>query len=155
MAYQPYYSPYPQTTGGYYTPPMQDQLAQLRQPYQQPAPQAMQQPVPQPQAQPGIVWVPNETAAREYLVAPNSAVAMWDSSAPVVYLKQADASGKPTLKVYDLVERAANASVPQNVANVPLENYVTREEFDRLSARLDALAAKDAAKSKKVKEDVE
>jgi hypothetical protein len=115
----------------------------------------MQQPVPQPQAQTGIVWVPNETAAREYLVAPNSAVAMWDSSAPVVYLKQADASGKPTLKVYDLVERAANASVPQNVANIPLENYVTREEFDRLSARLDALAAKDAAKSKKVKEDVE
>ena len=54
MAYQPYYSPYPQTTGGYYTPPMQDQLAQLRQPYQQPAPQAMQQPVPQPQAQTGI-----------------------------------------------------------------------------------------------------
>ena len=45
--------------------------------------------------------------------------------------------------------------MPQNVANVPLENYVTREEFDRLSARLDALAAKDAAKSKKVKEDVE
>ena len=31
-----------------------------------------------------------------YLVAPNSAVALWDSNSPTIYLKQADASGKPS-----------------------------------------------------------
>lgn len=40
-----------------------------------------------------------------YPVAPNTAVTLWSASEPVVYLKQADASGKPTMKIYDLVER--------------------------------------------------
>ena len=49
-----------------------------------------------------------------YPVAPNNAVALWDSSAPVIYLKQADASGKPSMKTYDLVERTdAPADAPR------------------------------------------
>lgn len=83
-----------------YQPPMADQLMQLRQNQYQPN---MQQ-VPQQEA-PSIVWVQNEMEAANYLVAPNSAVTLWDSNAPVVYLKQADASGKPSMKIYDLVER--------------------------------------------------
>lgn len=93
----PYYQPY---QPAYYQPPMADQLTQLRQqPFQaMPQQQAPQQP-------PSIVWVQNEMEAANYLVAPNSAVTLWDSNAPVVYLKQADASGKPSMKTYDLVER--------------------------------------------------
>lgn len=63
----------------------------------------------------GVQWVNSETEARNFLIAPNSAVALWDSSAPRVYLKQADASGKPTLTAYDLVERA---ETPTSVSNV-------------------------------------
>ena len=66
----PYYQPYQPT---YYQPPMADQLTQLRQqPYQ-----AMQTPQ---QPSPSIVWVQNEMEAANYLVAPNSAVTLWDLS---------------------------------------------------------------------------
>lgn len=119
----PYYPQYPQ--------PMQDNLAQLRQPMQQ------------PQMQSGVQWVSSEQEARSYLVAPNCAVALWDSSAPRVYLKQADASGKPMFKGYDLVERSESApAAPQNAAG----NFVTREEFDKLAASVRALSGKKNSK---------
>lgn len=58
-------------------------------------------------AQPsGILWVRGATEAQAYPVAPNNAVALWDSTAPVIYLKQADASGRPGMKIFDLSERA-------------------------------------------------
>lgn len=124
MTYPYYgYQPYPS-----YQPPVPDQLAQLRQ-------QQYQPPMQQAAQQPSIQWVSSERAAYEYLVAPNSAVALWDSSAPVVYLKQADASGKPSMKIYDLVERTAQAPEAR-----PGVEYVTRQEFEALVARLDALA---------------
>lgn len=139
MAYNPY-------TNSYYQPPMMDQLGQLRQ--QQYMPQAYQQPMqPMQQQQPGpsIVWVQGEQEAMAYMVAPNSAVALWDSLAPVVYLKQADASGKPTIKIYDLVERSNRPVQPQQAQGA---EYVTRQEFEALSARLDALAASKTATRK-------
>lgn len=91
MAY-PYFTPY-------YPQPMQDNLMQMRQQYQPPQMQPMQQPMSQPVqqnpiAQGGVQWVSGEQEARGYLIAPNSAVALWDSTAPTVYLKQSDASGK-------------------------------------------------------------
>lgn len=132
----PYQSPY-QT-------PVPDQLAQFRQPYQpfqQPAQQVMPQIQPQQQQQmagQSIIWVQNDQEAYNYLVAPNSAVALWDSNNPVVYLKQADASGKPTMKIYDLVERTTQR--PQAVQQ-PAPDYVTRQEFEALQARIEALTA--------------
>lgn len=68
--------------------------------YQQP----IQQPIQQPQ-QSGMIWVRNAQEAAMYPVAPNNAVALWDSSESSIYLKQADASGRPTMRTYDLVER--------------------------------------------------
>ena len=132
----PYQSPY--------QAPVPDQLAQFRQPYQpfqQPAQQVMPQIQPQQQQQmagQSIIWVQNEQEAYNYLVAPNSAVALWDSNNPTVYLKQADASGKPTMKIYDLVERTTQR--PQ-AAPQPAAEYVTRQEFAALQARIDALTA--------------
>lgn len=112
---------YPYYGNPYYPQPMQDNLAQLRQPM-------MQQP------QNSVQWVSSEQEARNYLVAPNSAVALWDSSAPRVYLKQADASGKPMFKGYDLIERVdAPVSVPA-ASQSQAGNYVTRDEFDKLAA---------------------
>ena len=64
----------------------------------------------QPQ-QSGMMWVSNEQEAFSYPVAPNNAVALWDSSKPTVYVKQADASGKPFVKVLDYTERNAPTSV--------------------------------------------
>lgn len=137
MAFNPYYQ------NPYYPQPMPDNLMQMRQQQMmQPAPP----PVPQnPVATGGVQWVSSEQEARGYLIAPNSAVALWDSTAPTVYLKQADASGKPTLKIYDLVERAETAS---NAPQKPGVEFVTREEFDRLAALVGELKGK-----KKRKED--
>lgn len=134
MAYTPYGWQNP-----YYPPPMQDNLMQMRQ-MQQPQmqsqiPQALQNPV----AQSGVQWVSGEQEARNWMIAPNAAVALWDSSAPTVYLKQADASGKPTLKVYDLVERLASDPDAQKA---PAAEYVTRKEFDALAALVSEMKGK-------------
>lgn len=147
MAY-PYYPTYQPT---YYQPPMADQLTQLR---QQPF-QAMNQ-QQAPQQSPSIVWVQNEMEAANYLVAPNSAVTLWDSNAPVVYLKQADASGKPSMKTYDLVERTQR---PVQAQQAPMVEYAPLSRLEALEARLDALSAvKEQPKTTKkttAKEDAE
>lgn len=145
MPNYPYYGYQPYQP---YQPPMADQLMQLRQNQYQPN---MQQ-VPQQQS-PSIVWVQNEMEAANYLVAPNSAVTLWDSNAPVVYLKQADASGKPSMKIYDLVERT------QRPVQAPTVEYAPLSRLEALEARLNELAAvKEAPKATKkttTKEDAE
>ena len=144
--YPYYYQPYQP-----YQPPMADQLMQLRQNQYQPN---MQQ-VPQQQS-PSIVWVQNEMDAANYLVAPNSAVTLWDSNAPVVYLKQADASGKPSMKIYDLVERSQR---PAQAPQTPAVEYAPLSRLEALEARLNELTAvKDPPKPTKkatTKEDAE
>lgn len=121
--------------GNPYMPPMQDNLAQLRQQQMQAIPPMPQNPLPQS----GVQWVSGEQEARSWMVAPNAAVALWDSTAPTVYLKQADASGKPTLKVYDLVERLASAP---DAKKAPAAEYVTRKEFDALAALVSEMKGK-------------
>ena len=150
MPNYPYYGYQPYQP---YQPPMADQLMQLRQNQYQPN---MQQ-VPQQQS-PSIVWVQNEMEAANYLIAPNSAVTLWDSNSPVVYLKQADASGKPSMKIYDLVERNSR---PVQAPIAPAVEYATKDELAALAARLDALTAikdtsvKPATKKMVQKEDAE
>lgn len=140
MAFSPYGYQNP-----YYPQPMQDNLMQMRQ--QQMMPQ-MPQPVAQnPIAQGGVQWVSGEQEARNWMIAPNAAVALWDSTAPTVYLKQSDASGKPTLKIYDLVERAETATGAQQKQAV---EFVTRKEFDALAAIVGEMKGK---KKRKVEED--
>lgn len=137
MAY-PYFNPY-------YPQPMPDNLMQMRQQQMmQPMQQSMAQPVQQnPIAQGGVQWVNGEQEARGYLIAPNSAVALWDSSAPTVYLKQSDASGKPTLKIYDLVERA---ETPRTAPQEKGVEFVTRKEFDALAVLVGELKGKKKSK---------
>lgn len=137
MAYTPYGWQNP-----YYAQPMPDNLAQLRQ--QQMPPMMAPQPPQNPMAQNGVQWVSGEQEARNWMIAPNAAVALWDSSAPTVYLKKADASGKPSLTIYDLAERA---ETPRTAPTADPVKFVTREEFDALAAVVDGMKGK-----KKVKE---
>lgn len=83
--------------------------------------QPMYQPVQQPVQQQnitaqtytpttsGIIWISGESEATMYPIAPNNAVALWDRNGKSIYLKSADATGKPTMTVYDLVEHVQNA----------------------------------------------
>lgn len=151
--YPYYYQPYQP-----YQPPMADQLMQLRQNQYQPNMQQGFQQTQQP-AQPTIqsmIWVNGLNDAKNYLIAPNSAVTLWDSNAPVVYLKQADASGKPSMKIYDLVERSQR---PAQAPQTPVVEYAPLSRLEALEARLNELTAvKDPPKPTKkatTKEDAE
>lgn len=140
MAFTPYGYQNP-----YYPQPMPDTLMQMRQqqmPMMQ-TPQAPQNPI----AQSGVQWVSGEQEARNWMIAPNAAVALWDSTAPTVYLKQADASGRPTLKIYDLVERA---ETPRTAPQEKGVEFVTHKEFDALAALVGEIKGK---KKRKVEED--
>ena len=77
----------------------------------------------QTQQNTGIVWISSEREAAMYPVAPNNAVTLWNQNEPVVYLKTADATGKPTLKTYDLVERVEKPVERQ------AEGFATKEEL--------------------------
>lgn len=153
MPSYPYYGYQPYQMYQPYQPPMADQLTQLRQ-QQFPSVQNVQQ--TQQQTQSGMIWVQNEMEAANYLVAPNSAVTLWDSNSPVVYLKQADASGKPSMKIYDLVERTQR---PVQAAQAPAVEYAPLSRLEALEARLNELTAvKDSPKPTKrttTKEDAE
>lgn len=79
-------------------------------------------------SQNGFIWVQGETGAKAYPVAPNCTVQLWDSEAQVVYLKSADASGMPSMKVLDYTIREQAGQTPA----VNLSGYVTREEFEKV-----------------------
>ena len=149
MAYPTY--PYPgYQPAPYYPGPVPDQLAQLRQNQQMqgqmmPGAQIPQQPQPMqtnmgpitPTGGPqnsGIIWVSGKGEADGYLVAPNSAVALWDANNPVIYLRQADSTGKPSTKVYDLVERTDNPQLQQAAPQIDLSQFVTREQLEDILA---------------------
>ena len=122
------------------------------QPIGQPISQPMQEPMMRPQNQ-SIIWIPNEQAANDFIVAPNNAVTLWDMNAPVVYVKKADASGKPSMTTYDLVERAQAAPAPAAPRRDMSEEYVTRREFDELVAKLTAPSVRPARKVKEAESD--
>ncbi len=137
MAYQPYYSGY--QPNPYYPGPVPDQLAQLRQ--QQMQQSMMQQPVQPMQTNPiqqpapqngGINWVGSKTEADNWPIAPGCAVALWDSNNPVIYLRQADSTGKPSTKVYDLVERMDGPARQQAESQVDLSRYMTIEAAEEM-----------------------
>ena len=77
----------------------------------------------------GIIWVCGEAGAKSYLVAPNSTVQLWDSEAQTIYIKSADASGMPSIKVIDYTIRDAAPQTKQG-AGEDTNNYVTKEEFN-------------------------
>lgn len=104
--YNPYQNPY--NPYNPYQPNYQPMQQQMQ--YQPP----VQQTPPVPSSTSTIIWVRSIEEAANYPVAPNAAVQLWSSTEPVVYLKQADASGKPTMKTYDLVERAEQPSTASN-----------------------------------------
>lgn len=128
-------------------PQMQEPMMQMRPQYQAPAQQ-----VPQSGGQ-SIIWVPNEQAANDFIVAPNNAVTLWDMNAPVVYVKKADASGKPTMTTYDLVERTQAHPTPASAQPEPAIEYVTRKDFDELAAKVAALCVRPVRKVKEAESD--
>lgn len=119
--------------------------------FQQQMPQQM--PTMQNTAQnSGFVWVDGIDEANNFYVAPNNAVQLWDKNAPCIYKKSADSTGKPTMQIFDLVERKMETP-SKNDFNADLRNFVTRDEFTRLEDKVNAIGQKNGKKA--VKESVD
>ena len=134
---------YPQFQQGYqqnwqqgYSQPVPDQLMQYRQmsqPMQNQPQNTPQQPVESP-----FNWVQGEAGAKAYLVAPNSTVVLWDSEAEVIYVKTANPNGMPSMRVFDYTERLSQQPTPSGHGKNT--DYVTRQEFEALAAKIAALS---------------
>lgn len=88
------------------------------------------QPVQAPQqAQGGIIWVQGIAGAKSYLVAPNTTMQLWDSEAQTIYLKSADASGMPTMKIIDYTIREQTGQNTPTLMQDGHAEYVTKDEL--------------------------
>ena len=100
------------------------------------------QPVQAPQQaqtqQTGINWIQGEQAAKSYLVAPNSSVVLFDSEAQVIYIKSADASGMPSMKVLDYTIRETGQNAPVMSSNTQTD-YATKADVEALRGQIDSL----------------
>lgn len=103
-----------------------------------------------------IIWVQGETGAKSYLVAPNNTVTLWDSENQTIYLKSADASGMPNIRVLDYTFR--DASQNKSPLDKTINDYATKKDVERLQEMIDALKAqietpKTTTSKKKVSDD--
>lgn len=96
----------------------------------------MQAPQPQ-QANNGIIWIQGEAGAKSYLISPNTTVPLWDSESQTIYLKSADASGMPTMKILDYTIREQN-NQPTS-ALMQSSDYVTHDELSDFEKRIKEL----------------
>lgn len=106
---------------------------------------------PQPNPSNSIIWVQGEAGAKSYLVAPNTTVQLWDSESQVIYLKSADASGMPSMKVLDYTIRDA-----QNAPNSPLKpstgentSYALKSDLGAIWSEIEAIQKKLERRGKK------
>lgn len=154
MAYnQPYnYGYYPQYQNGAVPDMLNQYKGQYQQmPIQQNIPtQQMQMPIPPTPQKPSneLIWVQGLEGAKGFLVAPNNTVVLWDTENPVIYVKSADASGIPSMRVLDFKERNGSNShenAPTTHKCTCGDKFVTKEEFDALKGKFyDVLAKYDA-----------
>ena len=90
----------------------------------------------------GIIWVQGEAGAKSYLVAPNTTVQLWDSESQTIFLKSADASGMPSMKVLDYTIRDSNktsANAAVVASNDILSTYATKDEIKAITEQITAL----------------
>ena len=101
--------------------------------YQQPYQQTQQQ------MNNNIIWIQGEAGAKSYLVAPNTTVPLWDSESQTIFLKSADASGMPSMKVLDYTIRGGSApSTAVSATEIP---YATKDSVEALQTEIDSLRA--------------
>ena len=101
----------------------------------QPMIQVPQYQAPQQNQQGGLIWVQGEAAAKSYMVAPGNTVQLWDSEEKVIYLKSADVSGMPSMKILDYTIRGE-----EEKKNKP--EYATKSELEALAEKVKELMAR-------------
>ena len=97
------------------------------------------QPQQPPQMNNGIIWVQGEAAAKSYPIAPNSSVPLWDSEANVIYIKSADMSGMPSIKILDYTMRDV---APRAAEIQPQSDFATKDDISILEKEISSLKSK-------------
>lgn len=85
-----------------------------------------------------IIWVSGEAGAKSYLVAPNTTVQLWDSESQTIYLKSADSSGMPSMRIIDYTIRD---NTPQSVPVVSRSDFATKDDIILIQKQIDELKA--------------
>ena len=93
-------------------------------------------------SQTGLNWIQGEQAAKSYLVSPNSTVVLFDSESQSIYIKSADASGMPSMKILDYTIRETNKNggiSPVQSSDDSLSVYATKDEIKAVTDQITAL----------------
>lgn len=85
-----------------------------------------------------LIWVSGEAGAKAYLVAPNTTVTLWDSESQTIFLKSADATGMPSMKILDYTIRS---NAPQETVSDAHSDFATKVDVE--SIRKDILALRE------------
>lgn len=85
-----------------------------------------------------LIWVSGEAGAKAYLVAPNTTVTLWDSESQTIFLKSADATGMPSMKILDYTIRN---NTPQETVSDAHSDFATKVDVE--SIRKDILALRE------------
>ena len=117
-----------------------DMLNQMKGQYQ---PQMVQQPsAPMPMVTSSLIYVDNEEQAKNYLVAPNNVVSMFDKNKPLLYVNGADGAGMPNFKKYVISEYEENGT-PLNVPKTPEKHecqcgnkFILKEELNAVQGEI-------------------
>lgn len=80
------------------------------------------------------IWVNGEAQARDYLIAPNGFVRLWDSNEPKFYEKKADVSGRPILETYEY-RKIEGTTKPKTAQNGFIGEGL-KEEIEGLKRRI-------------------
>lgn len=102
------------------------------------------------------VWVQGEAGAKSYLVAPNNTVDLWDSESPVIYIKSADASGLPSIKVLDYVVRNSQnntANTSPSSTDDKLSSFATKTEINAIYDEIKTIKTRMEKIASKMKEE--
>lgn len=91
------------------------------------------------QPQNNLIWVQGEAGAKSYLVAPNQTVQLWDSESQTIYLKSADASGMPSIRILDYTIRENAPKMPEISTQ---SDFATKDDVSALEKEISSLRAK-------------
>ena len=79
---------------------------------------SMQQQVPQSLPKTDLITVNGENGANAYMMAPNSKAALFDTTAPILFVKTTDGAGYATVEAFDLTPHKS----------IQLKDYVSELE---------------------------
>ena len=90
--------------------------------------------------------------AKAFQMLPNTSVMLLDSDSDLIFKKSSDIQGRSTLRYFKMIE-VTEDDLKEKPIQPPL-NFVSREEFDELSKKLDMVISRLEKPAKKDKQEV-